>query len=221
MKLPVFFVVVIGLSVLPVFAQTNITTNDFFAATGASNSSTLAPQSSAPLIVSGIQVAITVLGFFFVVLQFKRAIAETTKTHDWNRRMASQQACYNFMQGFMQEHWNRIYESICEKQKAWAELDAPQKTSLREILYYLENLGIAMKNNILDEDIIWDYFGSIWPLCYKCAEKFVAQSRSLRNDPQVYENFEEVALAFQKRYEAVAEQKRQVGKIPGKPKIKG
>jgi hypothetical protein len=173
------------------------------------------------LVTCIVQTLTMVLGFIFVILQFRKYVAEITKTHDWNRRKASQEACYNFMQGPVLECWNKVYAAVCEQTTTYDKLSDEQKEAIREVIYYLENLGICMKNHILDEDIIWDYFGSAWPRTYECAKGFVKASQELRQDPQVYEHFEDYGIAFKKRNDEVKSKQKQAVKNPGKPAIKG
>lgn len=178
-------------------------------------------QGTIQLVTCIVQTLTMVLGFIFVILQFKKYVAEITKTHDWNRRKASQDACYNFMQAPILACWNQIFVPVCEQKKSYEQLDATQKQALREFIMYLENLGICLKNHILDEDIIWDYFGSAWPLAYQCAKDFVKKAQEIRGDPQVYEHFEDYGILFGKRNDAVKEKQKGAVKNPGKPVIHG
>jgi hypothetical protein len=167
------------------------------------------------------QLVVTALGFIFVVLQFQKNTQEVSKTHDWNRRKASQEACYQFMDPTVQTHWSSIYDDVIIKGKHYAQLTDIQKIDVLKMIYFFEYIGISMKNNILEEDIIYDHFGSIWPLCYRATKDFVEENQKVRDDDDVFEHFVSYANKFQKRYDDTQEMTKFITRIPGKSKITG
>jgi len=168
-----------------------------------------------------VQLLVTALGFIFVVLQFRKNTQEVSKTHDWNRRKASQEACYQFTDPKVQTYWSSIYDDIIIKKKTYKELSDDKKADMLKIIYFFEYIGISMKNNILEEDIVFDLFGGIWPLCFFATKDFVEENQKSRDDDCVFEHFVSYALKFQKRYEDTQEKKKSVTRIPGKSKITG
>ena len=168
-----------------------------------------------------VQTVTMIFGFTLVILKFRKYVMEISKTHDWNRRKASQEACYEFMNSRVQTAWASIYKAVIEERQAYEEVSESQQSEMREVIYYFENLGISLKNNILDEDIIWDYFGSVWPISYESAKGFVASSREQRSDDMIFEHFEDYAVKFVKRNQEIEQAKQNAGKVPGKPAIKG
>ena len=172
-------------------------------------------------IIACVQSVIMLLGFVFVVLQFRKQVQAVTKVHDWNRRKTSQQACYEFVESKTMEYWMEIREPIGLGGKKFDDLGDNEKKSLLYLLYYFENLGISIKNNILDEDIIFDYFGYIWPLCHQASEYFIAKDQKDRNDPMLYEHVVEYAKRFEAKDERLKEKRRESARIVGKDMITG
>lgn len=168
-----------------------------------------------------IQTIIMVFGFIFVILQFRKYVSEISKTHDWNRRKASQEACYKFLDSRIQDSWKPIHKAIVDENKTYDELEPKLQEDLLQIVYYFENLGISIKNNIVDEDIIWDYFGAIWPFCYECAKSLVTKYQLLTRDDMIFEHFVLFAQKFEERNRAIDSKKRAAGTLPGKPLITG
>ncbi len=178
-------------------------------------------QETVQLVTCIVQTLTMVLGFIFVVLQFRKYIAEITKTHDWNRRKSSQEACYEFLQSKVQDDWMAIHKSVIEDNVTYDQLDKAQQAAMLRVIYYFENLGISLKNNIVDVDIIWDYFGAVWPLCYESAKSLVARYRQIAKDDMVFEHFVKYAEEFEARNRQIDAKKRAAGSLPGKPKISG
>lgn len=192
------------------------------AVTGISpQSSTTSAQHDRIILFATIAQTLTmVAGFIFVTLQFRKYVSEITKTHDWNRRKASQEACYTFMQSGVHDAWAAVRSSLIGG-KRFEDLPPEEQGKLHMVISYLENLGISIKNNIVDEDIIWDYFGYIWPFCYEASVAFITGERTRCHDDMICEHFEDYALRFKMENERILAEKSVAGKKPGKPRIKG
>jgi len=118
------------------------------------------------------------------------------KTYDWNRRKASQDACYEFMRHPIAKFWGLIYIPVVIEKKNYFGLNPKQKEAARTIMDYFENLGILIKHSIVDEKIIYDNFQSTWCRFFNASKEYVKSTRLSVGDETVFENFDNYALAF-------------------------
>ncbi len=118
------------------------------------------------------------------------------KTYNWNKRKASQDACYEFMRHPTAKCWGLIYIPLVIEKKNYSELNPEQQEAARTIMGYFENLGILIKHRIVNEKIIYDNFQSTWRGFFNASKEYVKSTRLSVGDETVFENFDNYAPAF-------------------------
>jgi len=166
------------------------------------------------------------ISVFLVLIKINKHTKEISKTHDWNRRKASQEACYEFMHDPIHLHWNLVEEAILYEKKRFDKLSDGQKKSMYKIMDFFENIGISLKHNIMEADIIYDFFQSIWLPCYEATLPFIEKKQIERQDNSVFYYFAFYAKVFKNTSNELKDDlkkdaQRQVGKVPPKEKITG
>jgi len=146
-------------------------------------------------VLLAMQAVVMAIGAGLVYWQLKKHSEEISSTHDWNRRLASQHAAYEFMQPTIHGYWIKVQKSVIEEKKPYNELEPHEQHAVRQMLNFFESLGIALKYNIVDYGIIYDYFGYVWPLFRDCARVYIEEDCQ-REDPTLYENIVEYAERF-------------------------
>lgn len=167
----------------------------------------------------GLQILVLAVSAGLILVQIKNGIEEVSKTHDWNRRKASQDACYEFMHHPTAKCWNLIYEPLIVEEKDYFELNAEQKEAARTIMNYFENLGILIKHGIVDDVIIYDYFQSMWFRFFNASKEYVKSTQLSAGDETVFENFGKYALKFDRLNNDRNQAKHVAGTIQPKEKI--
>ncbi len=127
-------------------------------------------------------VVILSISVLLILIKINKHTKEISKTHDWNRRKASQEACYEFMHDPIHQHWNLVEEAILYEKKKFDQLSDEQKKSMYKIMDFFENIGTSLKHNIVEEDIIYDFFQSIWLPCYEATQPFIEKKKIERQD---------------------------------------
>ena len=173
------------------------------------------------LLFEATRIIILLLSVSLILWKINRNIKEVSKTHDWNRRKASQEACYEFMRSPIEESWNIVFEPIIIERKKYEELSEEHQKEMRKIMNYFENLGVLIKHTIVDKDIIYDFFQSIWFPCYEATEEYIAKSKTLYKNHSVFENFSTYAKEFRCNSDKLDEARKKAGRTSPKPKITG
>ena len=134
------------------------------------------------------------------------------ETHEWNRRKSSDDALRFLVSADYQrltdlfheivpfEEWSKehtSYKDICptltDQQRCLA-----IKYSW-DLLNVLESICIGMKNQIIDEDICFDYLAFILPRCFYWSEPFIDERRKVANEPRLYTELEDFANRWVER----------------------
>lgn len=163
-----------------------------------------------------VKLSIAILGTALVVYQLRRSADATTKTHEWFRRRATQDANSEFLNPAIQEHWNRLYEPVVCNRKNYNKLTPEEQESVRALLSFLEHVAALIKHNIIDEEVAFDLLGGIWQVVRRCSKQFIDEYRANRGDDQVFELFVEIAELFS-RMERDAKER---AKVPPKERLR-
>jgi hypothetical protein len=150
----------------------------------------------ASLIIGTLSAIFVGCSIVLLAKQLKLVIKANADNHDWNRRKASQEACYEFMRPPVVKSWNILFNTLIIKRKKYEQLSEEHQKEMRRVMNYFENLGVLIKYNIVDEDIIYDYFQSVWSLCYDATEEYISKSKMQYQDHTVFENFTTYAMKF-------------------------
>lgn len=131
----------------------------------------------------------TIIGAVLIVLQLRQ-------THLWNRRIATQTACNEFNSPHIYEHWKAFRKRVALGPVSHGSLNPDEEASVMVLLSYFETIGLLVKHNILDEELVFDCFGSLVPKLAESFDDCVQSFRKERNDKRVYERFSEMAMRF-------------------------
>ena len=171
------------------------------------------------VIFLALQTVVLAVSAGLVLWKIKKSIEEVAKTHDWNRRKASQEACYEFMHQPTATSWNKICEPIVREGKTYEELSNDQKEAARAIMNYFENLGILIKHSVVDKEIIYDYFQSTWHPFFDASRNYVENMRGVVRDETVFENFGRYAEDFSSLNRKREKARSEAGRIPPRGEI--
>lgn len=149
-------------------------------------------------LIAGIdyQTAIAVIGILMLLILATNLFLLThqmKKQHDWNRRKEAQDLIGQMIKG-------EIYETrkVLEKYvNFWdpyenyltvandgnrAELDF----NLKIYLSYFEGIALGVKHNVYDNEIVYDYLGSVVPEVYRWARGYIDNLRNEAEDPTLF-----------------------------------
>src|SRR6266850_6454766 len=119
--------------------------------------------------------AASVIGAVFALYQFHRHIEEVANAHEWNRRKAAAEVNSGFLAPHIQAHWQRIYEPVIHDKKTYSTLAPAEQASVRELLTYLESVGLLLKHSVVDREIVFELLGDAWPTLYRCASTYIIE----------------------------------------------
>ena len=151
--------------------------------------------------------------------------------HEWNRRKCTQETLDKLVTGEFPELRKKLEVDlkcpIWRKDKNYKSCTDPLPEedrkelddSLMKVLNFFEIIGINMKNNIIDENICYDYVGWIYTEYLRWSQPFIEEIRKKAVEPRVLINFTNYAENWSKR---IAEEKKEKPKnisIPGKNKL--
>ena len=155
-----------------------------------------------PIIISSVSTIIIGISAVLLWKQIKG-------NYKWNRRKASQEILNNLVMGefpnlthelrdkFKCAIWDesQTYEDVV-KDLSKGEIDKLDGV-LKRFLNILEVMAINIKNDIIDEDICYDYLGEIMTELYRWSKPFIIEMRK-RQEPSGLCYFEEYAEKWTK-----------------------
>ncbi|GEM_PF-2397309 len=177
------------------------------------------------LIISTVSILIAGISLFF-------AWRKLTETHEWNRRKSTDDALRFLVSGDYQkltdefhkiipfEEWTKTdttYQDICQT------LNDEERILITkyswDLLNIFEALCIGIKNNILDEDICYDYLAFILPRFFHWSQHFIQERRTISGELRLYLELETIANKWSKRKKEQDANARQSLQIKGKSKL--
>jgi uncharacterized phage-associated protein len=154
-----------------------------------------------------------------VFWQLQRSTDAQKKTHDWNRRKATQDACDDFLDPKLFALWQRIYDPVVQSGKLYGQLNKEEQQAVHTLLSFLESMAILIRHDVVDEKIVFDHFGTVWPPLYHCSKEFISETVGKRNDDRVFEHFVANAERFKQMTVELERRKRHAGKVKPRPKL--
>lgn len=110
-------------------------------------------------------------------------LEETTKAHEWNRRKSAHDLVFEASLGRFAnlrrevERKINIYDLSQTHSTIKAQLDAADQLNIDAALNFLENVCLAIKNNVVDEMIVYDSLGDILVAYVRWAAPYIKQNR--------------------------------------------
>lgn len=184
-----------------------------------------------PIKISVISVIISSVGTLIIAITALILWWQIRSHHEWNRRKSTQETLDKLVTGEFPELrkklevdlkcsvWNRNedYDSCIS---SLSEEDQKKFDSfLSRILNIFETIGINIKNNVIDEEICYDYLGWLYTEYYRWSRPFIEERRKRAGDPRVLVNFTNYAGIWSKRMREEQKSMQQGISIPGKSKL--
>jgi len=184
-----------------------------------------------PTKLSLVSLIISSLGTLIIGITAITLWWQIKSNHEWNRRKATQEALDKLVIGEFPELrkklevdlkcsiWNKdedygtLTHSISEQERR--DFDS----YLVRILNVFEMVGINIKNNVVDEEICYDYLGWLYTEYHRWSGPFIEERRKRAGDPRVLINFTNYAEIWKERMEKERKDIREEISIPGKRKL--
>ena len=142
---------------------------------------------------------LVVLGLSAVLLY-----RELKSNHDWNRRRTAHDLIFEGSIGTFRRLRralarvsDHMYQAGATSATLEPPLTGPEKLILEAILNYFENLALAVKNNVVDEDIAFESMGGVLLAYWKWAAPYVRECRGI--DPMFWIQIDPIAAKWGKR----------------------
>jgi len=150
--------------------------------------------------------------------------------HDWNRRKETAERLSFIILGPFVELRRRLEQKADvydpHADYSTVQLTPDEQRLLRDLLNYLEQLCIDIKNNLIDDDLAFDSASLVVIGYWRWARPYVAEVRKKIGTEEVLENLEETAArwdareqANRERRELLEEEKRRKRIMPGKGRL--
>jgi len=151
----------------------------------------------------------------------RQQLEEVAKEHDWNRRKSAHDLIVETSLGRFGEIRRQLESGIDiydeKKTCADVQLSDAQKVQLDAALNFLENICLSIKNNVVDEDIMFDAVAEILVGYHRWARPYITHWRKVSDD------FWSEIDPFEERWRVrMAEAKRRARDAranPGRPRL--
>lgn len=130
------------------------------------------------LVLNVVSVTILALSALLVYLQIRKA-------HEWNRRKAAHDLIFEASLGRfrkIRDHLEQkidIYDEAQTYDTLSSELDKQDHIFLDAALNFFDNLCLAIKNNVVDESIVYDSISNILVAYARWASPWIKQNRAI------------------------------------------
>ena len=164
-----------------------------------------------PLILSIIPIIISSVSTIIIGISALLLWKQIKGNYEWNRRKTSQETLNNLVSGEFPDLKHKLedkfkcaignesqtYDDVvkCLSENKIDELDG----ILMKLLNIFEAITIDIKNDIINENICYDYLGWIMTGYYRWGNPFVIKIRERVGEPRVLENFEYYAQKWTER----------------------
>ena len=130
------------------------------------------------------------------------------------------------MQGELAET-RKILEKVArwyDKEHTFFNLDESEKTPelihhINNFLNFFEGTSLGCKHKIYDEDIAYEYFGSVLPEAFRWTKPFIEERRRLSNDVTIYIEIETLSERWAIKNKEHQLKVAELAKTPGKPPL--
>lgn len=156
------------------------------------------------LIYKGANIIIIAISAYLILITLR-------KTQEWNRRKTT----HEFLNDLIFKEYTALSKVITydlaidvkdstKSYEDWIYTLKPEDKllldyTLAKIYNIFEILAISIKNNIIDEDISYDFLGLMYTGYYKWGLNLIREVRKGNADDRTYRNFQECALKWQER----------------------
>jgi hypothetical protein len=144
-------------------------------------------------------------------LQIEKADQQVSKEHDWNRRKAVIELSLDYS-SIERMHVRRRLEEYADwydPAQDYATLTVEQRreidADLKQVLNYLEGIAVAIKHNVYDRDIAYEFLGAHVPAVYRWSKPWVDAMRSHAGDASILEAVETLSAQWELRNRDLAE----------------
>lgn len=157
-----------------------------------------------PIIISSVSTIIIGISAFLLWKQIK-------ENYEWNRRKTSQETLNNLVTGefpaLRDELEDKFKCAIGNESQTYDdvvkglpknEIDEIDRI-LRKLLNIFEAVAVDIKNDIINENICYEYLGWIMTGYYRWVNPFVIKIRERVGEPRILENFEYYAQKWTER----------------------
>lgn len=175
-----------------------------------------------------VKLVLSIVGFLVGVVSIFLVYIQMRKTHEWNRRKASHDTLSELVTGHVAEFRQILIVTFGMEpstSQRFTDVDTkhPQDEDRRKLRYYtaqllnyLEVLCVGMKNNVLDENICYDYAKHPVTRFWIWAEPFVKARREATGDETLWIEVENFSKSWLEREERERSQHRARLRVPGK-----
>jgi hypothetical protein len=131
-------------------------------------------------------------------------LAEVTRDHDWNRKRAAHDLIFETSLGRFAELRRRTEAGIdiydADQNSATVQLSEERKQDLDAVLNFLENVCLSMKNNVVDEEIVYKTLSDILLAYARWAAPYITESRQI--SPDFWKEIDLYVVRWTRRVEA-------------------
>ena len=144
-------------------------------------------------------------------LQIERADQQVSKEHDWNRRKAVVELSLDYSSPERVRVRQRLEEFAdwYDAAQSFNTLSEEQQRSfvpeLKQMLNYLEGIAVAIKHNVYDRDIAYEFLGAHLPAVYRWSKPWIDTMRERAGDPSIFEALETLARQWELRNRDIAD----------------
>ena len=144
-------------------------------------------------------------------LQVEKADQQMSKEHDWNRRKAVVELSLDYSSIERMAARRRLEEVAdwYDPMQDYASLTQQQQRDLapdlKQLLNYLEGIAVAIKHNVYDRDIAYEFLGAHVPAVYRWSKPWIESMRRKAGDPSIFEALETLSGQWELRNRDIAE----------------
>jgi hypothetical protein len=155
-------------------------------------------------------------------LQIEKADQQVSKEHDWNRRKAVIELSLDYSSIERMAARRRLEEVAdwYDPAQDYSSLTAQQQRDvapdLKQLLNYLEGIAVAIKHNVYDRDIAYEFLGAHVPAVYRWSRPWILAMRAHAGDDSILEAIETLSGQWVARNEHLAQELATPGWREGK-----
>ena len=144
-------------------------------------------------------------------LQIERADQQVSKEHDWNRRKAVVELSLDYSSiermGVRRrlEEFADWYDAAQDFTTLSEEQQRAFAPDLKQMLNYLEGIAVAIKHNVYDRDIAYEFLGAHLPAVFRWSRPWIQSMRERAGDPSIFEAIETLSNQWELRNRDIAD----------------
>ena len=144
-------------------------------------------------------------------LQIEKADLQVSKEHDWNRRKAVIELSLDFSSAErvrMRQALERVADWYDPGQDFGTLPEHVQREvvpQLKDALNYLEHVAVAVKHNVYDRDLAYEFLGAHLPAVYRWSRPWIEAMRVHAQDPSIFEALESLSRQWDEANRDIAE----------------